>query len=215
VDLTTDWSCTTDGICARAWWFLNNPRVLDAATRGPLFPLLFQTSLEPIGGCVNLELFCTLDFKTWFEQSLVVASETLVGRSKSKKRSTTQELWLRRRNPTCIIIIIMIYYYYAYNKLHYFGVLSLWWDVFCFYFSDTKTYRVRGLWNIYFRAFSRTNCTSKSCCGHLFINLYFQPLSFESWTLRLGAGRLLGNFDIFTCKQLSDYLYPKVSFVIK
>ncbi len=69
----------------------------------------------------------------------------------------------------------------------------------CFFynFSDTKTYRVRFVEHI--------------LLGLLKDQLHFQKLlwppihkfvlsasSFESLTLRLGAGRLLGNFDIFT-----------------
>jgi hypothetical protein len=186
---------------------------LDAATRGPLFPLLFQTSLEPIGGCVNLELFCTLDFKTWFEQSLVVASETLVGRSIEQEKINHPGTLASEKKPH---MLYYYYYYYYYNKLHYFGVLSLWWDVFCFLF------------------FRHQNLEGERFVEHILggllkDQLHFQKLlwppiqkfvlsasSFESLTLRLGAGRLLGNFDIFTCKQLSFRLpYPNVSFVIK
>ncbi len=165
------------------WWNLCNsmmipehPQSIGRGNQRPSVSLLFQTSLEPIGGCVNLELFCTLDFKTWFEQSLVVASETLAGR-----RSIEQE---KINNPGTLASEkkphMHHYYYCSYNKLHYFGVLSLWWDVFLFIFRTPKPLGW-GLWNIYFWAFSRTNCTSKSCCGHLFINLYFQPLPLNPW----------------------------------
>jgi hypothetical protein len=174
-----------------------HPQSIGRGNQRPSLSLLFQTSLEPIGGCVNLELFCTLDIKTWFEQSLVVASETLVGKSIEQEKINNPGTLASQKKPHL--------HYYGYNKLHYFGVLSLWWDVFCFYFLDTKIYRVSFVEHILPDLLKDQPHFQKLLWPpiHKFV---LSASSFESLTLRLGAGRLLGNFDIFTCTQLSDYL---------